>query len=192
ESRQELSELLSNASNIVIGPGLGQSEWAQEMLTEVLAQDLPMVVDADALNLLAKQPSQNKKWILTPHPGEAARLLSCTINEIQHDRYDSITKLKEQYDGVVILKGRGTLIAAKQELIGVCAEGNPGMASGGMGDVLSGIIGGLIAQGLSKANATRLAVCIHTAAADKAAKKSGERGLLASDLMPWIHNLVNP
>jgi NAD(P)H-hydrate epimerase len=192
ETRKELSELLIRASNIVIGPGLGQSAWAQKMYNEVLAHDLPMVVDADALNLLAKQPVQNQKWILTPHPGEASRLLSCSIKEIQQDRYSAICKLKEQYDGVVILKGRGTLIAVKQELIGVCTEGNPGMASGGMGDVLSGIIGGLIAQGLSKANATRLAVCLHSAAADNAAKESGERGLLASDLMPWIQNLVNP
>ncbi len=192
ETREELSGLLSKASNIIIGPGLGQSEWAQQMYDEVLAHDLPMVLDADALNLLARQPTQNKKWILTPHPGEASRLLSQSISDIQKDRYNTISQLKEQYDGVVILKGRGTLIATKQELIGVCAEGNPGMASGGMGDVLSGIIGGLIAQGLSKANATRLAVCIHAAAADNAAQESGERGLLASDLMPWIHNLVNP
>jgi len=192
ETAEALSILLEKASNIVIGPGLGQSDWAQEMFNEALAHDLPIVVDADALNLLSKQPTQNKNWILTPHPGEASRLLATTVNEIQQDRYRAIQQLKEQYDGVVILKGRGTLIAVKQELIGVCAEGNPGMASGGMGDVLSGIIGGLIAQGLSKANATRLAVCIHTAAADSAAIEFGERGLLASDLMPWIRNLVNP
>ncbi|MFV1982935.1 MAG: NAD(P)H-hydrate dehydratase [Thiohalomonadales bacterium] len=192
ETADALSILLKKATNIVIGPGLGQSDWALEMFKEALAHDLPTVVDADALNLLAKQPTQNKNWILTPHPGEAARLLAVSVTEIQHDRYAAISKLKERYDGVVILKGRGTLIAVKQELIGVCAEGNPGMASGGMGDVLSGIIGGLIAQGLSKANATRLAVCVHCAAADNAALEFGERGLLASDLMPWIRNLVNP
>jgi len=192
ETAEALSILLQKATNIIIGPGLGQSSWAQEMLAEVLVHNIPMVVDADALNLLAKEPSQNKNWILTPHPGEAARLLNLSIHDIQQDRFETIRKLKERYDGVVILKGRGTLIAVNQELIGVCAEGNPGMASGGMGDVLSGVIGGLIAQGLSKANATRLAVCIHTAAADSAAIESGERGLLASDLMPWIRNLVNP
>ncbi|VAW98809.1 NAD(P)H-hydrate epimerase / ADP-dependent (S)-NAD(P)H-hydrate dehydratase [hydrothermal vent metagenome] len=189
---QALSILLKKASTIVIGPGLGQSAWAVEMFTETLAHDVPLVIDADALNLLAKEPLQNKNWVLTPHPGEAARLLQQSVKEIEQDRYDAISKLKQRYDGVVILKGRGTLIAVDQELTGVCAEGNPGMASGGMGDVLSGIIAGLIAQGLRKANAARLAVCIHSAAADKAVVESGERGLLASDLMPWIRELVNP
>jgi len=192
ETADALSILLEKASNIIIGPGLGQSDWAQEMFTEALAIGLPTVVDADALNLLAKQPRQNSNWVLTPHPGEASRLLELSVKAIQDDRFTAIGQLKERYDGVVILKGRGTLIAVKQELIGVCAEGNPGMASGGMGDVLSGIIGGLIAQGLSKANATRLGVCIHAAAGDSAALEAGERGLLASDLMPWIRNLINP
>ncbi len=192
ETASALSILLKKATNIIIGPGLGQSSWANEMFNEALSSDLPMVVDADALNLLAKQPTQNKNWILTPHPGEAARLLGLSTTEIQQDRYDAICQLKDRYDGVVILKGRGTLIAVNHELIGVCTDGNPGMASGGMGDVLSGIIGGLIAQGLSKKNATRLGVCLHAVAADSAALESGERGLLASDLMPWIRNLVNP
>jgi NAD(P)H-hydrate epimerase len=192
ESAEALSILLKKATCVVIGPGLGQSDWAHDMFSEVLIHDLPMVIDADALNLLAKEPSKNKMWILTPHPGEASRLLGSPVNEIQKDRFEAVRKLKERYGGVVILKGSGTLIAVNQELIGVCAEGNPGMASGGMGDVLSGIIAGLVAQGLSKANATRLAVCIHTTAADSAAVESGQRGLLASDLMPWIRNLVNP
>ncbi len=193
ENAEALSILLKKASTIVIGPGLGQSSWAVDMFTQVLAHDdVPLVVDADALNLLAKEPLHNNNWVLTPHPGEAARLLQQSVKQVEQDRYDAIAKLKQRYDGVVILKGRGTLIAVKQELIGVCAEGNPGMASGGMGDVLSGIIAGLIAQGLSKANAARLAVCIHSEAADQAAKQSGERGLLASDLMPWIRKLVNP
>ena len=128
--------------------------------------------------------------ILTPHPGEAAKLLGVSIAEIETDRFSAVRRLQSIYGGIVILKGAGTLICDQKQIF-VANVGNPGMASGGMGDVLSGIIGGLLAQGLNSLDAARLAVCIHGDAADLAAQK-GERGLLASDLFSYIRKLVNP
>jgi len=128
---------------------------------------------------------------LTPHPGEAARLLGCTARVIQQDRFQAAERLQQRYGGVVVLKGAGTLIRDESKRpLAVSSDGNPGMASGGMGDVLTGIIAGLLAQGFSAADAAEMGVCLHGAAADQAAQK-GERGLLASDLMPEIRPLLN-
>jgi hydroxyethylthiazole kinase-like uncharacterized protein yjeF len=140
--------------------------------------------------LLAENPSCKENWILTPHPGEAARLLGCSTKQIEADRFSAVRELQKKFGGVVILKGTGTLICDNKQIY-VANVGNPGMASGGMGDVLSGIIGGLLAQGLNSGQAAMLAVCIHGLAADLAAQE-GERGLLASDLFPYIRKLVNP
>lgn len=190
ETTTELQTLLSRATVVAIGPGLGQSGWARSLLPAVCESNLPMVVDADALNLVAQNPKQKDNWILTPHPGEAARLLGCETREIQRDRFAALNGLTEKYGGVCVLKGCGTLIGRKGKRTSVCALGNPGMASGGMGDVLTGILSGLIAQGLSIDDASHMGVCLHAAAADGAAAE-GQRGLLASDLMPWIRWLVN-
>ena len=151
----------------------------------------PKIIDADGLNLLAQYPQKSEKWILTPHPGEAARLLHCTTEDIQADRVNSVTELQATYGGVVILKGAGSLISTATTL-SVCHAGNPGMASGGMGDILSGVIGGLVAQGVTLQQAAELGVCLHASAGDLAAQQLGERGLIASDLMPYLHKLVNP
>lgn len=175
---------------LVIGPGLGVDDWAQALLDRVISSGLNCVVDADALNLLAHKPAYKNNWILTPHPGEAAKLLGSSIAEIEMDRFSAVRRLQCTYGGIVILKGAGTLICDEKQSF-VANVGNPGMASGGMGDVLSGIIGGLLAQGLNSLDAARLAVCIHGDAADLAAQK-GERGLLASDLFSYIRKLVNP
>ncbi len=148
------------------------------------------MLDADGLNLLAEQPMRRDNWTLTPHPGEAARLLDCTIAEVEADRYAAVRALQRKYGGVVLLKGVGTLIADAQHCW-VCQEGNPGMASGGMGDLLSGILAALWAQDLGQTQSALLAACIHGEAADCAAKE-GERGMLASDLLPWVRRLVNP
>ncbi len=191
ERTQDLHSLLQRTSVIAIGPGLGQSVWARELFAAVLESHLPLVVDADALNLLAREPATRDNWVLTPHPGEAARLLGCTTADIQMDRFQAVQELQQRYGGVCILKGAGTLICNVQEPIAVCDAGNPGMASGGMGDVLTGVIAGLLAQKLSLADAARAGVFIHAAAGDDAAA-AGERGLLASDLMPHIRRLVNP
>lgn len=178
------------ATTLVVGPGLGNDDWAENLFSCVLASDLPMVVDADGLNLLAKHSECKNNWILTPHPGEAANLLGCTTAEIEQDRFAAVRELQHRFGGVVILKGAGTLICDAQQIY-VANVGNPGMASGGMGDVLSGIIGGLLAQGLNLSQAAMLAVCIHGLAADLAAGDD-ERGLLGSDLFPYIRKLVNP
>lgn len=178
------------ATVIAIGPGLGQDSWAQALLDHTLSTDLPLVVDADALNLLVSKPAWRDNWILTPHPGEAATLLGCSIAEVEQDRFSAARNLQRNFGGVVVLKGAGTLICDDKKVY-VVNVGNPGMASGGMGDVLSGMIVGLLAQGLDLLQAAILGVSIHGLAADKAAQH-GERGLLASDLFPHIRKLVNP
>jgi len=192
EKAEEIQPLLALATVIGIGPGLGQSKWAQDLLVLAMESGLPMVVDADALNLLAESNQSYDNWILTPHPGEAGRLLGKSTSEVQADRFESVKDIAEQFGGVAVLKGLGTLIKSKQGLPSVCPYGNPGMATGGMGDVLTGIIAGLIAQGLSNQDATELGVVIHSRAGDEAAKVIGERGMLASDLMSGIRRLVNP
>ncbi len=191
EKTTQLLPLIDKANVIALGPGLGQSKWALALFAKVLESDLPIVVDADALNLLAQEPVQNDHWILTPHPGEAARLLNCKTAEIQSDRFAAAKELQQRYGGVIVLKGSGTVIVDHNGAITVCDAGNPGMASGGMGDVLTGVIAGLLAQGIDLDDAARLGVCLHAAAADEAAWE-GERGLLAGDLMPWLRCLVNP
>lgn len=177
------------ADVLVIGPGLGTADWGYNLLKAVDLADKPSVIDADALNLLSQFSLTSKNWVLTPHPGEAARLLNVSIAEIEQDRFNAVRQLHAKYGGVIVLKGAGTLIYDGKECI-VAPVGNPGLASGGCGDVLSGIIGALMAQGYDNMQAACLAVVIHGDAADLAAKE-GERGMLASDLMPYIHQLVN-
>ncbi len=190
ETLDELMPLIKKANVIAIGPGLGQSEWAKLLLVRVFESDLPLVIDADALNLLAEEEYASSNWVITPHPGEAARLLKTDSKTIQSDRFKSITSLHEKYAGPVVLKGSGTLVSDAEGKLFVCDKGNPGMSSGGMGDVLSGVIAGLIAQGIEVNHATKLGVCLHAHAGDRAAS-SGERGMMASDLMPYLRNLVN-
>ena len=173
-----------------LGPGLGLGAWSHSLWQQQLALPGPLVLDADGLNLLAESPCRRDDWILTPHPGEAARLLGCTVAEVEQDRLHSVRQLQRRYGGVVLLKGAGTLVC-DGELVLICQEGNPGMASGGMGDLLSGIIGALWAQGLPQAEAAWVGVCVHGEAGDLAAD-AGERGMLASDLLPFIRRLVNP
>lgn len=197
-----IASQLSATKTMVVGPGLGQNDWATEWL-EAISNDVHIknnhqVWDADALNWLAKQPSNhqnkfNNARVLTPHPGEAARLLGVSTYSISQDRYLAAQKIAEIYGGVCVLKGAGTIIADSKGFQVVCPVGNPGMASGGMGDVLAGITGGLLAQGFSLMNAAILAVCIHGEAADKAAGKGAHyRGLLASDLFEHLPGLLNP
>jgi len=151
------------------------------------------VVDADGLNLLAAHFAgmRREDWILTPHPGEAARLLGCTAAEVEADRPAAARALRERWGGVIILKGAGSLIEGPAGMA-VCPFGNPGMASGGMGDALSGMLGALLAQGVPLESAARLGVLVHARAADLAAAEAGERGLLAGDLASYARILVNP
>ena len=191
EDDDALKPLLKKASALVLGPGLGQSRWSQRLFDKALDSDLPIVLDADGLNLLSHNPQQRDNWVLTPHPGEAARLLGCSTAEVQTDRLRAVNALQTRYGGVVVLKGAGTLIADGQPLIHLSDRGNPGMASGGMGDALSGIIGGLLAQHFTPMQAASAGVTLHGMAADKAAEQDGERGMLAMDLMPHLRQLVN-
>ena len=188
ESGAALKPLLERASVVVAGPGLGQSGWARTLLAAVLESHLPLVLDADALNRLAREPWKRGNWILTPHPGEAARLLETTIAAVQADRLAAATALQSRWGGVVVLKGAGSVIQS-EGLPTICAAGNPAMATAGMGDVLSGIAGALLAQGLSLPRAAQAAVCLHAGAGDRAAR-AGERGRLARDLIAELPALL--
>ncbi|MEJ2603516.1 MAG: NAD(P)H-hydrate dehydratase, partial [Gammaproteobacteria bacterium] len=180
------------ATHLALGPGLGTAEWGREMLDAALHSGLPAVVDADALNLLAESPRRYEGWILTPHPGEAARLLGTDTAEVQSARVRAAAGIVERYGGVVILKGAGTVICgAGDALPAVCTDGNPGMASPGMGDVLTGIVGAMLAQGLAARAAAETGVLVHALAGDRAAR-AGERGTLAGDLIAEIRQWVNP
>jgi len=192
ETAGELSVLIKKATVIVIGPGLGQSAWGKALFSAALESELPLVVDADGLNLLASEHVRRGRWVITPHPGEAARLLSGTTRGVQQNRFKSVRELADQYNAVAILKGNGSLIyAPDQKHTWLCEQGNPGMATAGMGDILSGIIAALIAQGLSLENAARIGVLVHASAGDEAAKE-GERGMMATDLLDSIRQYVNP
>ncbi len=192
ETPAELIPLLNRATVIAIGPGLGRGDWGRTLLHAVLASDKPLVVDADALNLLAAEPVFRDHWVLTPHPGEAARLLKMTPAEVEADRFAAVEELALRFGGVAVLKGAGSLIASKADgLVALCTAGNPGMASGGMGDVLTGVIAALLAQGLPPFAAAKAGVYLHGRAGDLAAREGGERGLLATDLLPCLRQRVN-
>jgi len=189
-SGEMLPPFIEKASVLVIGPGLGRGEWAESCWRPILGLEIPMVVDADALNLLAEEPVFRPNWVLTPHPGEAARLLGVTPDIIQNDRIEAVSKMQARYGGVVVLKGAGSLIASETGIV-VCDAGNPGMASGGMGDVLTGVIAGLLAQGLPLDEAAHVGVLIHAHAGDLAAGDN-PRGMLAGDLLERLREVVNP
>ena len=191
ESPQDLIPLMERATVIILGPGLGQDPWATELFHQVLSTPKPLLIDADGLNILSTLSlPQRASWILTPHPGEAARLLGVPTPSLEGNRFQTVQVLYDRYGGCVLLKGAGTLILGPSHHITLCPYGNPGMASGGMGDLLSGIIGGLVAQGLPPEEATILGVYLHAYAADLA-KGDGERGMIATDLLPFIRKLVN-
>jgi NAD(P)H-hydrate epimerase len=186
----ELEEWVQEADVIAIGPGLGRSAWARALIEVVLRSAKPLVVDADALNVLAESPRHDERWILTPHPGEAARLLGAGTDVVQRDRLAALATHTERYGGVVVLKGAGTLVGHAGRPAGFCERGNPGMATAGMGDVLAGVIAGVLAQCQDLERAARVGVLIHALAGDAAAR-AGERGLLASDVIKELRTWVN-
>ncbi|MBV8343256.1 MAG: NAD(P)H-hydrate dehydratase [Gammaproteobacteria bacterium] len=186
-----LGEAVSRADVIAVGPGLGRSDWARNALGAVLDSRKPLVVDADALNLLAEaRAAARADWILTPHPGEAGRLLGVGAADVQRDRLAALDLLLERFDGCVVLKGAGTLVGMRGRTPGICERGNPGMATAGTGDVLTGAIAGILAQCRDPWAAARAGVLVHAMAGDAAAR-SGERGVLASDLMRELQHCVN-
>ena len=192
EEARQMEPWLRAADGVVLGPGLGQSTWARAVWEQVLDSELPIVLDADGLNMLAEHGRARGRWILTPHPGEAARLLGISAREIQADRPRAAVRVAETFQGIAILKGAGTIIAAPGEApIRLCDRGNPGMATAGMGDVLAGILGGLLVQSGDLFAVAQAGVWIHAVCGDTAAQ-GGERGLLAGDLMAHIRDAVNP
>ncbi len=188
---QALEPALERATIIALGPGLGQGAWGHALWDAALRAGKAIVLDADALNLLACDPRPlPANCVLTPHPGEAARLLACDVASVQRDRFAAVRELAVRHQAVVVLKGSGSLIADPAGKLALCPFGNPGMASGGMGDVLTGVIAGLLAQGLDAWTAARLGVVIHAMAGDVAAGDQ-PRGLLAGDLFAPLRALVN-
>ncbi|HSC08682.1 MAG TPA: NAD(P)H-hydrate dehydratase [Steroidobacteraceae bacterium] len=191
EEGRALRGLIERATVIAIGPGLGRDEWARMMLEAVLESDRPLIVDADALNLLAEKPLRRDNWILTPHPGEAARLLGLETRVVQDDRPAALARLIERYGGVVVLKGAGTLVGSAEQIPALCDRGNPGMATAGMGDVLTGVIAAVRAQTRDPWDAARVGVMAHALAGDTAAQ-GGERGVIASDVIARLPACLNP
>jgi NAD(P)H-hydrate epimerase len=193
-SAADLEDLVRSVDGIVVGPGLGQSAWAQALWRYVVSAPVPTVVDADGLNWLAAEPHERSGWLLTPHPGEAARLLHvASAEEVQRDRRAAVTALASRYGATAVLKGPHSLIATPRagEAIAVCDHGNPGMATGGTGDLLAGTIGGLLVQTGDLERAARAGVLLHALAGDSAAADE-ERGMVAGDMLPHLRAWANP
>ncbi|MBS0288763.1 MAG: NAD(P)H-hydrate dehydratase [Proteobacteria bacterium] len=183
--------LLEAATVLVLGPGLSQNAWGKKFFQESIKTTKPCVIDADGLNWLACYPQKREHWILTPHPGEAGRLLGMTTAQVQNDRIHAAIALKEKFGGIIVLKGAGTIVVGENSEIAIHVGGYPALSTGGTGDVLAGLIGGLVGQKLSLFHAACLGVSVHAGAA-ALEQALGARGMLASDLFLHIRNLINP
>lgn len=186
ESADQLDAALKRSNVLVLGPGLGQSDWSHAVFQQCITATQAMVVDADALNLLSQltQRRVRENWVLTPHPAEAARLLAISVVDVQADRLNAAKQIQKKFGGLVVLKGAGTIVVSETEAF-VCEIGNPAMSTAGMGDVLSGLIGGLLAQKILAIDAACLAVWVHARAGDLAAQKLG-RHICATEIFPYI------
>lgn len=184
--KDDLTSLLNSDFTVAVGPGLGTANWSRALLKTCIESDASLVVDADGLNLLAQELQQNpvkrNRWIITPHPVEAARLLACKVDEIQQDRINATIALAERLGACVVLKGCGTVVADASGKYAICPLGNPGMSTAGSGDVLTGVIVALLGQGLSCFDAASVGVLAHAAAGDHAAGLLGELALIAGDI----------
>ena len=188
-SANQLMGVLAQASVVVVGPGLGQAPWGRSLLSAAAQAKIPQVWDADALNLLSNAViALATGSVITPHPGEAARLLGITTAQVQADRPAAARALVKKYSVVCVLKGAGTLIAGLDGKLAICNHGHPAMATAGLGDVLAGVIGALLAQGMSAFDAACLAVWLHARAGEQQGQLG--RGLAASDLIPAIRQLL--
>ncbi|NNB46108.1 NAD(P)H-hydrate dehydratase [Pseudomonas chlororaphis] len=189
DSANQLMGLLEQASIIVAGPGLGQAAWGRSLLSAAANAPRPQVWDADALNLLAKGGlTLPPNSVITPHPGEAARLLGISTADVQADRPAAAQALSKKYTAVAILKGAGSLVASPDGRLARCDRGHPAMATAGLGDVLAGLVGALLAQGMPAFDSACLAVWLHAVAGEHQGKLG--RGLAASDLIPAIRQLL--
>lgn len=193
DTDEEAAATLARSSVVALGPGLGQAGWGAAWFARALACGVPLVLDADALNVLARRGGRlPPDTVITPHPGEAARLLDTQPAKIQADRFGAADALCKRHGCVVVLKGAGTLVAAPGKVVRLIDAGNPGMAVGGMGDLLTGVIAALRAQGLGPFDAATCGALLHALAGDRAASALGQRGLLPSDLLPHLRRLANP
>lgn len=192
-SAGDLKDVLARSTVVAVGPGLGQNDWAAHLLEAVLASGRPLVIDADALNLLAGPGLRSlpANGVATPHPGEAARLLGCSSAEVQADRLAALRALVTRLGCTVVLKGAGTLIGAPGRVPALCTAGNPGMATAGMGDVLTGAVAGVLAQCGEPWQAACAAVLAHARAGDREAQRVGARGLLALDVAAQLPAALN-
>ena len=181
---EDIAPLLERATVLAVGCGLGQDAWAREMFAAARASNLPMVVDADGLGLVPESPAGAAPAILTPHPGEAARLLNSSSARVQADRLAAVTALRRRYGGVALLKGAHTLVSGSEKPPWVIDAGNPGMATAGMGDVLTGLMAGLWAQfpEAEPQDLAALAAFVHAGAGDRVAE-AGQRGMIAGDVL---------
>lgn len=188
-SANQLLALAANADVLVVGPGLGMQAWGRSLLSAAASRALPQVWDADGLNLLAQGGVQlPADAVLTPHPGEAARLLGMSTAQVQADRPAAALALARRYQAVVVLKGAGSLIASADGRLALCDRGHPAMAGAGLGDVLAGLLGALRGQGLPAFEAACLGVWLHAGAGEQLAQQG--RGLAASELLPAIRQLL--
>lgn len=194
----EATEFIESCDVLVVGTGLGQSAWSRSVLDAALGTKKSVVVDADGLNLIAETGNLDVlaelegNVVITPHPAEAGRLLGVTSQEVQSDRVSAAQTLAARCGAVVVLKGCGSVIAEPGGGYAICPLGNPGMASGGTGDVLAGVIGALLAQGLDAWSAAQAGVVAHAAAGDRVARELGERGMLAGDVIDRLPAVLNP
>jgi NAD(P)H-hydrate epimerase len=191
EYPEDLEPLLAAADVVALGPGFGRSHWSSRLFAAVVRSPKPLVLDADGLNILAGNPFVRRDWVLTPHPGEAARLLSCSTADVQADRLSAARTLSTRFDATVVLKGAASIVLSPQGVPAIAMAGNPGMATAGMGDVLTGVIAGVAAQSRDLARSARVGVLAHALAGDRAAR-AGERGLIASDLFEHVRACLNP
>ncbi|WP_163831744.1 NAD(P)H-hydrate dehydratase [Spartinivicinus ruber] len=195
DNPDQIARVLAGKTAIVVGPGLGQSHWSRQCLLAAINSGLPLVIDADGLNLMAVEPTlleqKQSDWLLTPHPGEAGRLMGVSTQKIQQNRFAAVELLADQYNSTIVLKGAGSLVCTKGQ-IQLANVGNPGMAVGGMGDVLSGLLGALLAQGVSTVDAAGLGTWLHSHSADQLAELiGGYYGLRATELIPLIRKQIN-
>lgn len=186
----ELATLGAAADAVAVGPGLGTDARARDAFEAAIAIRRPLVVDADALTLLAAAPRRRDDWVLTPHPGEAGRLLGWDAATVQRDRRGAVRAIAERFGGTCVLKGARTLVQGSDPVPYVCDRGNPGMATAGSGDVLTGVIAALLAGGAPPALAAPAGVWLHATAGDRAAR-AGERGVIAGDLIAELKDVVN-
>lgn len=186
-----IDEILARATVILLGPGLGKSNWSLDLFAKTIVLPIPKIIDADGLNILAESSKKYKfnNWILTPHPGEAGRLLGISTQSVQNSRVQTLQLLQEKYGGTIVLKGHETLVGGDE--IVKCLDGNPGMATAGMGDLLSGMISGLVSEGVDLFTAAKYGVLLHGHAGDIAIDRLKGVSVLASDVLVEINSVLS-